>query len=68
MQQQILGLAEAAKLLGVNKETARRWAVSQIIPAFKMHSRGHWRFYASDVDNYIKQRQAEGSPGQGKGA
>lgn len=68
MTQQILGLAEVAKLLGVNKETARRWAVSKFIPAFKIHKRGHWQFYATEVDKFLRDRQSEGRPEQGQGA
>lgn len=68
MTQQIVGLTEVAKLLGVNKETARRWAVSKLIPAFKIHRRGHWQFYATEVDSFLKKRQSEGRPEQGQGA
>lgn len=64
----ILSLAEVAKMLGVNRETARRWAVSKLIPAFKIHARGHWQFRADDIDRFINERQARNGPEQGQSA
>lgn len=65
---QILSLAEVAKLLGVTRETARRWAVSKYIPAFKIHTRGHWHFRADEIDKFISERQSHHRPEQGQSA
>jgi excisionase family DNA binding protein len=68
MTQQILNLSEVAEMLSVSKETIRRWAVSKLIPAFKLHKRGQWKFKASEVDKFIQERQAENAPEQGRSA
>ena len=64
----ILSLAEVAKMLGVNRETARRWAVSKLIPAFKIHAKGHWQFRSDDMDRFLSERQSENRPEQGQSA
>ena len=68
MKKDIIGLAQVAKLLGVNRETARRWAVQKIIPSFKIHRRGHWQFLSEDIDKFIAERQSHNRPEQGQGA
>ena len=68
MSEQILSIVDVSKMLGVHKETVRRWAVSKLIPAFKIHSRGHWQFHREEVDKFLKQRQAEHAPEQGRGS
>lgn len=55
-------------MLGVNRETARRWAVSKYIPAFKIHTKGHWQFKADDIDKFLRERQSKNRPEQGQGA
>jgi excisionase family DNA binding protein len=61
---EILSIADVAKMLGVNRETVRRWAVSKLIPAFKIHSRGHWQFRAEEVDRLLRSRQPDVEPEQ----
>jgi excisionase family DNA binding protein len=68
MKQRILSLSDVADILGVSRETARRWATSKLIPAFKIHSRGRWQFYSTEVDKFLQQRQSDGRPEQGQGA
>lgn len=64
----ILSLKDVADRLKVNRETARRWAVTKVIPAFKIHDRGHWQFTADDIDKFIAKRQSEHGPEQGQSA
>jgi len=63
-----LSLAEVAHRLGVHPETARRWALTKVIPAFRIHKRGRWHFSEEEIDNFLKQRQSFGTPEQGQGA
>lgn len=61
----ILSLSEVAKILGVNRETARRWAVSKLIPGFKIHARGHWQFRSDEIERLLKDKQARKENGHG---
>jgi excisionase family DNA binding protein len=65
---QMLNLSEVAEMVGVSKETVRRWATSRLIPSFKIHKRGHWQFDAAEVDKFLRARKAEHAPEQGRGA
>jgi predicted site-specific integrase-resolvase len=68
MSKPILGLADVARMFNVSRETARRWAVLKVVPAFKIHKKGRWQFLAEDVDKFLRARQAEGAPEQGQSA
>lgn len=52
-QKATIGLREIAKRIGVNYETARRWANMGRLPVFKFNGVGHWRSYVTDIDEYI---------------
>lgn len=49
-----IGMQEIAKRLGVNYETARRWANINRLPVFKYNNAGHWRAYEKDIDGFIE--------------
>ena len=65
---EIIQIAEIAKLLNVNQETARRWAVSGRIPAFRFNGKGRWRAFREDIDKYLAQHQSSAATGQVVGA
>jgi excisionase family DNA binding protein len=52
-----LTLRECAGRLGVNYETARRWASQGRLPVFKFNGVGRWRAYAEDIDAFIAKHQ-----------
>jgi excisionase family DNA binding protein len=60
----IIQLPEVAEMLGVDHETARRWAVSGRIPAFRYDERGRWKVYREDIDEWIRERQTRPKTGQ----
>jgi excisionase family DNA binding protein len=64
----IISLGDVAKMLGIDHETARRWAVSQKIPAFRYDENGRWRAYREDIDNWVSERQNRSSAGQAESA
>lgn len=52
-----IGLRDIAKRIGVNYETARRWALMGRLPVFKFNNVGHWRAYVEDIDSYIEKHK-----------
>lgn len=54
-----LNLREIAKRLGVNYETARRWANMKRLPVFKFNGVGRWRAYEEDIDAYLEKHKNE---------
>lgn len=52
-----ISLREVAKRLGVNYETARRWAGAGRLPVFKFNGIGQWRAYSADIDDYIEKHK-----------
>lgn len=64
----IISLGEVAKMLGIDHETARRWAVGQRIPAFRYDEGGRWRAFREDIDNWVQERQNRSSAGQAESA
>lgn len=65
---EVITLAEAARMIGVDHETARRWAVVGVLPAFQYVSRGRWRTYRGDIDDWVKSRKNTPATGQVEGA
>lgn len=64
--EKILTIAEAAKLLGMSKENARRLAkAGKLKGAFRINERGHWRIRSADLDRLIRSRQSESEAKQG---
>ena len=50
----LLTLKQVADMLGVNKETLRRWDNNGTFPAVKINARGHRRYLQSSVNSYLK--------------
>ena len=61
-------MGEVARMLGIEHETARRWAVEGRIPAFRYNNRGRWRANRSDIDNFIRAHLPSAQTGQVEGA
>lgn len=53
-----LDITEAARILGVNPETLRRWDNEKILPATRINQRGDRRWLRSDIVDFLqKERQ-----------
>lgn len=63
-QKKILTLADIAKTLDINTETARRWAVAGRIPAFRYNGKGRWRAFAEDIDKFLLSHKTVTATGQ----
>lgn len=61
---EVIQLPEVAKMLGVNPETARRWAVSGKIPVFRYNGAGRWRAFRDEIDKFLSAQQNASSTGQ----
>ena len=61
---EVITLPEVAKMLGINSETARRWAVSKKIPAFRYNGEGRWRAFRDEVDKFLEAQQNASTTGQ----
>jgi len=61
---EVIALPEVAKILGVARETVRRWAVSGVLPVFRYGDTGHWRAFRDDIDKFILTRQTVPQTGQ----
>lgn len=53
-QTEMLRPLEAAKRLGISKETLRRWSVSGAIPSINLHN-GHRRYDPAALEAYLAQ-------------
>ena len=60
----ILTLNEAAAILNVNLETARRWAVAGRIPAFRYNNAGRWRLFEEDMQTFMDTHKLKAASGQ----
>lgn len=60
----MIPLSEAARMLGVDQETARRWAVEGRFKAFQFGDRARWRVYREDIDDWINSHQNQPATGQ----
>ncbi len=63
-QKKILTLHDVAATLGINVETARRWAVAGRIPVFRYNGRGRWRAFAEDIDTFLQKHKTTEADGQ----
>ncbi len=61
---EVITLPEVAKMLGINPETARRWAVSGKIPVFRYNGAGRWRAFRDEIDKFLLAQQNASSTGQ----
>lgn len=50
----LLNVTQAAKFLGVNVGTIRRWARSKVLTGLKVGIRGDWRFSKKDLLKMVK--------------
>lgn len=64
----MIPLAEVAKMLAIDQETARRWAVEGRFPAFQFGDRARWRAYREDIDEWILSHQNRPATGAVEGA
>ena len=46
----IVGIKEAAKLLGIHPNTLRDWTSRRLVPFFTLPGRGDRRFFISDLE------------------
>ena len=53
LEKQPLTLTEAARELGVNKETLRRSIVKGTLKAFRFSPKGHYRIMADELERFI---------------
>jgi excisionase family DNA binding protein len=60
MQDEWLGLSEAAEMLGVHPSTVRAWADQGRVPVHKT-SGGHRRFKKSEMEMWMEWQQADGA-------
>jgi excisionase family DNA binding protein len=61
-----LTLEQCAHRFGVHKETVRRWALTKVIPAYRIHKRGRWQFNPEEIDKFIAAQQSQYRPEQGE--
>lgn len=61
---EVIQLAQVAKMLGIDHETARRWAVEGKIPVFRYNNTGRWRAFREDIDKYLSDHQPSKTTGQ----
>ena len=61
---EIIQLGDVAKMLGIDHETCRRWAVEGRIPVFRYNDKGRWRAFRDDIDKFLEAHQAKAATGQ----
>jgi excisionase family DNA binding protein len=54
MQNNLISIGEAAKLLGVSIDTLRRWDLSGRLTSIRGSSRGHRYYRQSDIEQYLQ--------------
>lgn len=52
----LINLSQAAELLGVHKETLRRWDRKGVLKAVKIGPRKDRRYKKSDIQKFINQK------------
>lgn len=57
LTKQTIGLHEIAQKMGINYETARRWANMGRLPVFKYNGVGRWRAHEEQVDEFIEKHK-----------
>lgn len=60
-----IGLREVASRIGIDYETARRWAADNRLPVFKFNGVGRWRAYPSDIDAYVSKHKNKAAAWEG---
>jgi excisionase family DNA binding protein len=60
-----IGLREVASRIGIDYETARRWAADNRLPVFKFNGVGRWRAYPSDIDAYVSKHKNKAASWEG---
>lgn len=60
MDKELIGIGAAAKILGVNEMTIRRWEERDLIPVFRT-PKGHRRYKVRDIEQLV-QRMKESNP------
>lgn len=58
MQNRLLSISEAARLLGVSIDTLRRWDTTGRLPSIRSGPRGHRFYKQSDIDHYLQEIEA----------
>ena len=53
----LLGIREAAEMLGVNPETLRRWDRSSKLKAIIISKRGDRRYNLEDIEKFINKKK-----------
>ena len=53
----MLGIREAAKLIGVHPNTLRRWSDKNLVKSFVISSRGDRRYHKRDIDRFLAERR-----------
>lgn len=54
MQNKLISIREAAKLLGISIDTLRRWDLSGRLTSIRDSSRGHRYYHQSDIEQYLQ--------------
>lgn len=54
MEKKAVSLREAAKMLGISIDTARRAIKANRLKAFRLHDRGHYRVSMREIDQFMK--------------
>ena len=55
----LLRPCEAAKLLGINVSTIRRWSATGILRSYRITPRGDRRFQREDIDNFLASKMVD---------
>ncbi len=51
----MLTVSDVARLLSVHINTVRRWSNREILKAYRVGSRGDWRFQQEDAASFLSQ-------------
>src|SRR3990167_10604875 len=54
MQNKLISIGKAAKLLGVSIDTLRRWDLAGRLQSTRSSPRGHRYYLQSDIDQYLQ--------------
>lgn len=65
-QKPIVGITEAARLLGVHPNTLRKWTDEGLIPHMKLPS-GHRRFSVAELERFRRRLEGRGEGNEGPG-
>ena len=62
----MLTVSAVAHLLNVHVNTVRRWSNQEILKAYRIGSRGDWRFQWEDVASFLSQESKIAKVKKGK--